>query len=197
MTTKTRVLKAGFELTRLPLSVAEKAAERAGFDLSKLPPVALYDSVEAQAKLLFGRMLADDQLVEEGLAQEEAVRRRLSASRLEAGAEEVRRSASEHLADRVESAENARQRARAEAGSAKARARREETAAKREAREKAAAREKAVRDAARTREKAVEAKAREAELARIEAEAKALEKRQKAVDAERVVTAIDGNLNGS
>jgi hypothetical protein len=170
--------------------------ERVGLDISGLPPIAAYDSVEAQAKKLLGRMLGDAQLVDEGTRQEAAIRHRSGAELLSARAEEVRESAADTLEERTERSERSRQQVRQRAEERKAEIERQEEAAKQEAEQKAAKREAAVRQAAKVREKAVEAKERQAELSRIQAETKALEKQSEAVEAARIVTAIDEQLDG-
>ena len=67
--------------------------------------------------------------------------------------------------------------------------------ARRQARERAGKRQEAVRQAARTREKAVEATARQAERERIRAASAAVGKESEAVEAEKVVAAIDDQLD--
>jgi hypothetical protein len=190
-----QVVRLGFAGARLPLSIAEKVAERQGVDLSGLPPVAVYDALEAQAKMLVGRITRDEELVEEGLLQEKATRHRAGAERLSGAAEAVRDGAQEKLGERIDRAEETREQIEEQTEARRAQVRREEEEAKKAAREKARKREQAVRQAARAREKAVEAKERKAELARIKAEAEALEKESKAINAERVVSTIDEHLD--
>lgn len=179
---------------RLPLSLAEHLTERAGLDISGFAPVAAYDAAEAQAKMVIGRLLGDDDLVREGVQQENAVRYRNGAAHLSEQAETVREQADERLEERVERAERSREQVRDRTEERREEIHREEEEAKRRAREKARQREAAVRRAAKVREKAVEAKERQAELERIQAESEALRKESDAVEAERVVTAIDEHL---
>lgn len=194
-------VKLGFAGARLPISVAELlaertgVAERTGLDVSSLRPVAIYDAVEAQAKVLLGRLIRDDELVGEGVRQEQALRYRAGAEWLSEEAGELRRAADQAFGEQVDRAEDTRARLRRQADEQKAEVRRREAEAKREVEEKTHKREQAVRQAARSRKKAVEAKEREAELARTQAEAEALEKESEAVQAEQVVTAIDEHLD--
>lgn len=190
-----QVVKLGLRSARLPISVAEHLTERAGFDISHLPPIAGYDSIEAWAKQAIGRFLHDDELVREGEQQERAVHHREGAEYLSGRAEEVREQADERLEQSLERAEQSRERVRSQTEERQEEIRREEERAKREAQEKARKREEAVREAAKVREKAAEAKERQAELERIQAETEALRKESEAVEAERVVTAIDEHLD--
>ncbi len=190
------IVKLSLNGVRLPLSIAEHLARRSGLDIAGSPAVAVYDSVEAQAKKTLGRLLHDEQLVSEGERQARAARHRNGAEWLSTQADEVRDTAQETFETRVEQAEESREQIRRRAEERRAEIEREEEQAKREARQRARKREEAVRQAAKTREKAVEAKERQAELARIQAESEALEKEQEAVQAEKVVTAIDEHLEG-
>lgn len=189
-----QVVKLGFQSARLPLTIAERVVERTGLDMSAWPPVIAYDSAEGQAKQVLGQILRDEGLVDEGIRQQAAARHRAGAEVLSTEAEEIRRSADTRLEERVGRAEKGRDEAHRQAEERKAEVRREEDKAKQEARQRARAREEAVKRAARARDKAVQAKERQAELARVEAEAKALEKESEAVQAERVVTTIDEHL---
>ena len=179
----------------MPIALAEHITERAGFDISVLGPIAAYDSVEAQAKKVIGRVLHDDELVREGEHQEQAIRHRQGADFLSERAEEVRSEADDQLEDRVERAETTRRQARRRTEERREEIHRQEEAARREAEEKARKREEAVEQAAKVREKALEAKERQAELERIQAEQEALRKESEAVEAEKVVTAIDEHLD--
>lgn len=180
---------------RLPIALAEQLTERAGFDISGLPPITAYDAVEAQAKKVIGRVLGDDELVREGEQQEAALRHRQGADFLTGRAEEVREEADERLEARVERAETSRRQVQNRTEERREEIHREEEQARRDAGEKARKREEAVRQAAEVREKAVEAKERQAELERIQAESEALEKESEAVEAEGVVTAMDEHLD--
>ncbi len=193
-TIPTQLVKLGLRSARLPISLAEHFTERAGLDISGFPPIAAYDSIEAQAKQVIGRYLGDDDLIREGTQQERAIRHRSGAEFLSGRAEEVRDRADEQLEERVGRAERSRQQARRRTEERKEEIQRQEEEAKREAREKAHKREEAVRQAAKVKEKAVEARERQAELERIQAEAEALQKESDAVESERVVTAIDEQL---
>ena len=188
------IVKMGLSGIRLPLSIAEQLGVRSGIDVAGFPPVAVYDSVEARAKQILGRLLHDEQLVSEGERQESAARHRNGSEWLSTQADEVRESADQRLEQRVERAEEAREDVERRAAERQAQIQREEEEAKREARERARKREAAVRQAAKAREKAVEAKERQAELARIQAESEALDKESQALEAEKVVTAIDDHL---
>ena len=179
---------------RLPLSIAQHLGERSGIDVGGFPAVAAYDSVEAQAKQVLGRIIHDDLLVSEGQRQQTAARSRSGAQWLSTEAEEVRDEADTRLEQRVEQAEESREDAERRLAERQALIRQEEERAKQEARARARQREAAARRAAKAREKAVEAKERQAELARIQAESEALEKESQAVEAEKVVTAIDEHL---
>lgn len=190
-----QVVRLGLMGARLPIAVAEHLTERAGFDISGLAPIAAYDAVEAQAKMVIGRVLGDDELVHEGERQEKALRHRQGAEYLSERAEEVRSEADEELEQRVDRAERSRRQVEQRAEERKEEIRRQEEEAKREAEVKARKREEAVRQAAKVREKALEAKERQAELERIQAEQEALRKESDAVEAERVVTAIDEHLD--
>ncbi|HET6964409.1 MAG TPA: hypothetical protein VFH58_06520 [Acidimicrobiales bacterium] len=190
-----QLVKLGLRGARLPISLAEHLTERAGFDISGLPPIAAYDAVEAQAKMVVGRLLGDEELVREGTQQESAIRYRNGSAHLSEQAEAVREQADARLEERVERAERSRDRVEATAEERREEIHRQEEEAKREAREKARKREEAVRQAAKVRQKAVEAKERQAELERIQAESEALQKESDAVEAERVVTAIDEHLD--
>lgn len=189
-----QVVRLGLLSARLPIAVAEHLTERAGFDISGFGPIAAYDSVEAQAKKVIGRVLGDDELVREGERQEKAARHRQGAEFLSERAEEVRSEADEQLEDRVERAERSRRQVRQRTEERKQEIVREEEEARRQAEEKARQHEEAVRQAAEVRDKAIEAKERQAELERIQAEQEALTKESEAVEAERVVTAIDEHL---
>jgi len=180
---------------RLPIAVAERLTERAGIDISGLPPIAAYDAVEAQAKMAIGRWLDDQDLVREGEQQESARRHRNGATYLSGRAEEIRDQAEQEMDQRVTRAERSRQQVRERTEERKEEIRRQEEEAKREAKAKARKREEAVRQAAKVQEKANEARERQAELARIQAESEALRKESEAVQAERVVTAIDEHLD--
>ena len=188
------VIRIGLHSARLPLSTAERLVGRVGLDISAFPPVAAYDAVEAQFKMVIGRLLSDEALFEEGERQEEAIRRRAGAARMAARAADVRDAAEERLDGAVSGAERLRDDVHERAEQRRAEIEREEAQARRQAEEKARRREEAERRAARTRQKAVEAKERQAELERIKAESEALDRRQEAVDADRVVTAIDERL---
>lgn len=188
------IVKLGLEGIRLPLTVAQRVGERSGLDVGALPPVAVYDTVEAQAKQVLGRILRDEQLVSEGERQGAAARQRSGAQQLSDAAQEIRRTADERLDRRIERAEESREEIERRTAERLAQVEREEEEAREKAREQARKREAAARQAARTRQKAVEAKERQAELARVRAEAEALEKQAQAVEAEKVVTAIDEHL---
>lgn len=190
-----QIVKLGLRYVRLPISLAEHVTERAGLDISQLPPIAAYDSVEAQAKMTIGRLLGDDVLVEEGSVQERAIRQRRSAADLSDRAEEIRAQADDQLGQRLDRADRSRQQVNRRTEDRKRQIEQEEEKAKAEARTKARQREEAVRQAARTREKAAAAKARQSELARIQAESKALDKESGAVEAERVASTIDETLD--
>lgn len=194
-TIPTQCVKLGMRGARLPISLAEHVTERAGLDISGFPPFAAYDAIEAQAKMVIGRLLHDDDLVREGEQQESALRHRNGAEYLSGQAEEVRERAGERFEERVQRAERSRQQVRNRTEERKQEIHRQEEEAKREAREKARKREEAVRRAAQVREKAVEARERQAELERIQAESEALDKESDAVEAEKVVTAIDEQLD--
>jgi flagellar biosynthesis GTPase FlhF len=182
-------------VVRLPVAVAEQVTERTGIDISRLPPIAAYDAVEAQAKMMIGRWLDDRDLVLEGEQQESARRHRDAASDLSRRAEEIRDDAEQEMGRRVTRAERSRQQVRARTEERKEEIRRQEEEAKREAEAKARKREEAVRQAAKVQEKVTEAKERQAELARIRAESESLRKESEALQAERVVTAIDEHLD--
>lgn len=187
-------VRLGLLSARWPIALAEHLTERAGFDISGLGPIVAYDSIEAQAKKVIGRVLRDEQLVTEGELQEKAIRHRLGAEVLSDQAEKVRAEADEQLEQRVERAQHSREQVHRRTEERREEIERQEEEARREARQKARKREEAVRQAAKVREKAVEAKERQAELERIQAESEALQKESEAVEAERVVTAIDEHL---
>ncbi len=195
VTVPRQLAKLGLMGARLPISLAEHLTERAGFDISGLPPIAAYDAVEAQAKMVLGRLLGDDDLVREGSQQETAIRQRNGAAHLSDQAEVIRDQADDRLETRVERAERTREQVRDQTEERREEIQRQEEEAKREAREKARKKEEAVRQAAKVGEKAVEAKERQAELERIQSESEALRKESEAVEAERVVTAIDEHLD--
>ena len=179
---------------RLPISIAQHLGERSGIDIGGFPAVSAYDSVEAQAKQVLGRIIHDDLLVDEGERQAAAARRRSGAEWLSSEAEEIRDEADTRLEERVGQAEESREEAERRLAERQALIRLEEEEARKEAQARARRKEAAARRAARAREKAVEAKERKAELARIQAESEALEKESRAVEGEKVVTAIDEHL---
>jgi outer membrane biosynthesis protein TonB len=71
-----RAVRAGFRAARLPLAMAEHLTERAGVDISGLPPVIVLDTLEAQTKQAIGRLLGDGMLVAEGERQARLVAHR-------------------------------------------------------------------------------------------------------------------------
>jgi hypothetical protein len=188
------IVKLGLRGIRLPLSIAELVGERAGLDVAGSPPVAFYNEVEGQAKQVIGRLLQDEQLSSEGRRQASASQHRIEGQVFSKRAEEVREGADARLQETMAQAEESRDEIEARAEERKAEIQRQEEEAKAEARQRAQKRQQAVRQAAKSREKAVEAKERKAELARLKAEAEALEKANEAVQAEKVVTAIDEHL---
>lgn len=171
------VVKLGLSGVRLPLSIAEHLGDWSGLDVAGLPPVAVYDSVEAHAKQLLGRLIRDDLLVTEGRRQEQAARSRIRPPRPSFGTDEPDRTDQEPRPGSVmppeptrdlEAAEREAEEQRAAARLAEIHA--EEERARQEAEERARKREQAARKAARTRARAAEAKKRQAELARAQAE---------------------------
>lgn len=188
------LVKLGLSGIRFPLSVAQQLGQRSGVDVGGFPPVAAFESVEAQAKQVLGRILHDEQLVSEGERQESAARHRRGARWLSTEAEEVRDGADAQLKQQVEQVEESRQETQRRVAQRRAVIRQEEEEANKEARARARSQEAAVRRAAKAREKAAEARERQAELARIQAESEAVDKEGRAVEAEKVVTAIDEHL---
>jgi hypothetical protein len=189
-----RIAKFYFDGLRFPLTLAEHLGDRSGIDVASLPPVVVLEALEAHAKKVVGQFLGDDGLRLEGSQQESAVRHRSSAQAMEEKAQNLRESADEKLHETVNRAEKTRDRVADRTEQRLAEVEREEERAKQEAQERAKAREDAVRRAARTRQKAVEAKERQAELARVKARTEAVEKKAQAVQAEKVVSAIDDSL---
>lgn len=189
-----QIVKLSLLSLRLPISIAERLGERSGVYLPAWPPVAAYDTVEGEAKKLIGRLIGDEVLVGEGERQQSAARHRSQAGSLSARADDIREEAEDRFKRRVEEAEEARDEAAERAERRRAEIQREEEEARQEVRARARQRETAVRKAARTRQKAVEAKERQAELARVQAETEALEREQRAVDAERLVSEIDEQI---
>lgn len=74
----TRVVEFVLAATRLPLTVTEAVAARSGFSIEDKPLVVAYDSAQAQVKKLIGGLIHDHALVEHGVMQEQALRRRLT-----------------------------------------------------------------------------------------------------------------------
>jgi hypothetical protein len=185
-----RAVRIGFEGLRAPLSLAEKA----GLDLKGWPPVVAYEAIEAQAKRVIGLALGDEGLVEEGDAQADAAMHRARALFLRSEADSVSLRADGRLSDRADKAEKAREAIEDRAAEWRAEIEQEERQARAEVERRAKARDSAVKQAARSRQKAAQAKERQAKLAGLEAESKALDKEKEALEAERVVTAIDEHL---
>lgn len=178
-----RAVRAGFRAARLPLSMAEHLTERAGVDISGLPPVIVLDTLEAQTKQAIGRLLGDGMLVAEGERQARLVAHRrglvlIDEESVAGGAPAAPPAPIAVVPDpepvpapEPEPEPQAGPEGGAEAeGSEEAAAarlaeiRRSEEAARQEAAERAAARREAQRKAAAARAKAAAAKRRRAQV---------------------------------
>lgn len=206
------IVKLSLHGVRVPLSVAERLARRSGVDIGGSRAVAVYDSIEAEAKKALGRILHDEQLVMEGERQAKTVRYRQSIVPTqtapawdlredEAPSEEGTGSLSEGVrvpdrgADgRSDVSDDSPEEIHRRTEERLAELQREEEQAKHEARQRALKLEEAARQAASAREKAEEAKARQEELAHGQPDTGVGNSSDKADD-EKVVTSIDEHLD--
>jgi hypothetical protein len=170
------------KLARLPLDIAVSLLPANGDGSQPAVRIAL-DRWEATLRRLAGSVLRDEELREDALRRRAATDERARALRLRDAAEQRRSEADEHLADRVEEAEEQRTEAQS-----RAERQREQAARQRAERTAAAARTETKRKAANRKARgqvaeAIEEEADEARLAQLEAEAKALEERERALTA--------------
>jgi flagellar biosynthesis GTPase FlhF len=170
------------KLARLPLDVAVSLLPANGDGSRPAVRIAL-DRWEATLRQLAGSVLRDDELRADAVRRRAAADERARALALRNTAERRRSEADEHLADRVEEAEEQR----AEAQS-RAERQREQAARRRAERTAAAARTETKRKAANRKAhsqvaETIEEKADEARLAQLEAEANALEERERTLTA--------------
>jgi hypothetical protein len=171
------------KLARLPVDIAVSLLPANG-DGSRPALRIAVDRWEATLRQIAGYALRDDELRVDAVRRRAAADERARALRLRDTAERRRAEADEHLADRVEDAGKQRTAARS-------RAERQRTQASRRRTERtaAAARTESKRKAANRKvrgqvEEAIEEEADEARLAQLEAEAKALEERERALAAQ-------------
>lgn len=206
------IVKLSLHGVRVPLSVAECLARRSGVDIGGSRAVAVYDSIEAEAKKTFGRLLHDEQLVMEGERQAKTVRyRRSIVPTLTAPASDVRvregaydsgtgpvsegvRVPDRGTDGRSEVSDDSPEELHRRTEERLAELQREEEQARHEARQRVRNLEEAARQAATARERAAEAKARQEELAQVQPDPGAGNGSENADD-EKVVTSIDEHLD--
>jgi hypothetical protein len=180
---------------RLPLTAIERLAGHSGD--AEWPPALAFDAVGANVKQIFGSILRDEVLVDEGRLQNAKVAELREAARLEAVAKQRERAADAELHDRRETAGEKRAAAERQATERKAqaaqRARKEATdAAEKLRREEAKARE--IDDA---RQKEIAKKERSARATSIAKEREALRSEKTATKAKAEVIELDQELRES
>ena len=171
------------KLARLPLDVAVSLLPGNGDGARPAATVAI-DRWDATLRRIAASALCDDVMHADAMRREAAAEERARALRLRGAAEDRSAEADERLADRVEKAEERRSAAEERAERERAHAERRRTeriraAAGVETKRKAANR--AVRGQV---EEAIEEQADEARLEQLEAEAEALEERERALTAQ-------------
>jgi hypothetical protein len=197
MTILKRAVRLGFAGSHIPVLVIEELAERVGLDPKRLPPVTMYDAAEAGLKRLVGRAVGDSELVEEGDAQRRAVWHRINAGRLDEKAQQVKDEADADLQRRLNRAAASEQQVQERGAERKQEIARETEKAKQDVRRQSQQREAAIERTAQTRRKAIKAEERKAEHDRLAAEEDALRHEQEALESDKVVTAIDRQLDGN
>lgn len=197
MTILTRAVRLGFAGSHIPVLIIEELAERVGLNPKRLPPVTVYDAAEAELKRIVGRAVGDRELVEEGEAQRSAVWHRINAGRLDEKAQEVKDEADEDLQRRLNRAAASEQQVRERGTERKQEIARETEKAKQDVRRQSQRREETIERSAQARRKAIKAEEQKAERDRLAAEEEALRQEQEALESEKVVTAIDRQLDGN
>lgn len=193
ITTVPRTLvRQGLRRMRLPLDVAESLARRAGVDIDDetwLPAIA-YEGFEADAKRLFGSLLRDDELTDEGRRQRAKAAELRQALRLEAVADGTKARADARLKRRRQAASEQRR----AITDAKRQTERKVEEKRRQAHVKAEQEadrlEQAAEQADEARHEAVARVEREARRQKLAEETAALEKERRAVESEAKVRAL-------
>lgn len=186
------IIKAGLQGLRLPLTAVERVTNHA--DASAWPPAVAYEAFEAEAKMVIGSLIRDDELVREGRLQRAKVNELAEAERLQTEAEQKRQAADAAFEAREESLDEARARAEEQARRREQQVAEERAAKERAVREETERRKDAAARSAAAVNKAVTAQEREARRTRVAEESAAVAKRSQALNAEKRVQTLDAAL---
>lgn len=192
ITTVPRTLvREGLRRMRLPLDVAESLARRAGVDLDEhwLPSVA-FEGFEGDAKRLFGSLLRDEELTDEGRRQRAKAAELRQALRLEAVADGTRARADERFRRRRAAAASQRTAITEAAKETERSVEQKRRKAHAQAHKEADRLEQAAEEADEKRRQAVARTEREARRQELAEETAALEKERQAVEAQATVHAL-------
>jgi hypothetical protein len=174
-------------LLRLPVDAAGSIAHR---DEAWAPALA-FDSFEAQVLGLLGSVLHDDVLVQESNRQKARVEQLRRAATLEAAAVARRARADEKLDQRRDEAKEKVEEAQERKEREKARLEKAKDTAERKARQDASAKAQKAKKASDARQKRLADREREAEANRLEAERVALAEKGEALEASGAALQLD------
>jgi dTMP kinase len=187
------IVKTWLSGVRLPLTAVEKVTGHTELDQAWAPTL-LFETFEAKAKKTLGKVLRDDELVEESVLQQAKVAELRRAAELEAEAAELRAKADAELEERREQAEQRREQVEQQAQQREQQILAEKQAEQRRIDEETRRKQAAAARADALREKSVVAKERSAKTTRLAEEQAALKQRKEAVQAAGTATALDRAL---
>jgi hypothetical protein len=176
------IVSTPFAAARWPLTLV---ASRLADEVDTWPPLLAFDSIEATVERSVGTVLRDERLIERGRSGQERVEHLRSAIETDAAADRLAEHARRRLESGREAADDLRTAAERRAADREANAQAREAQRKREAQESARRKKQAADKVARVAESAVDRKARAATLDTLQAEERALAKKQAALAAKR------------
>jgi hypothetical protein len=188
-----RAVRTGFRAARLPLTVAETVLQR---DDEWLPTRA-YDTVEARFKQIVGRAVRDDELVEEGILEQEKTMQLSKAAALESSAEHEKELADASFEQRRKADDEEREQVAEQAAERKRAAERERAEKKQQAEAAATEKKRAAQTAQAATENAVDKQERQARSAKVKAEREAVHEERRAVEAEKEVRKTEKKLEAA
>jgi hypothetical protein len=180
------------ELTRLPLTAAERALHKTE---GTWAPTIAADRLQARVKEVAGSVLRDERLLADARLQNAALDERLRAADAEAEAERIRRTADERLAQERRAAEEAKR------AVAQRDQQREQTveaqveAKERRVQQKAAEKKATARKITSAQEEALEQRETAAKRQSLAKESKALNDQRAAAEAKAEVLHLEDKLN--
>lgn len=179
------------EAVRLPLTAAERVAQRAGQQDAVAQPALAFATFEASVKETIGRLTGDLTLQDLARLQRAELAQRSEALTKKAEAAATRTEVLSEADQRARNLERERVETERKAAEREQQAERDRLAAQQKVAAQAAKKEAATREAARKREQLIADQARQAEADRLQAEAEALTAKERAVRTQGEVLKLD------